>query len=114
LFSSPTCFCIKILLKKFGNSKKLRNFVTVNSEVYHVTFSSVMKVKILLSALFVVGGMSLGSVFAVPPPPSSTPPPTSTPSTPTGIPLDGGVLLLAAAGAAYGIKNIYANKGRRK
>lgn len=71
-----------------------------------------MKIRKLLFVFSLIGGMSLGKILAVPPPPSLTPPPTSTPtpSTPTGIPLDGGVLLLAAAGAVYGVKNIYMRK----
>lgn len=52
-------------------------------------------------------------VMAVPPPPSSPPPASSTPSTPTGIPLDGGVLLLAAAGAIYGARNIYQRRSSK-
>lgn len=55
----------------------------------------------------------LGDVVAVPPPPTSTPP-TSTPTLPAGIPLDGGVLLLAGAGAAYGARKIYLKKSRNK
>ncbi|MCC2545561.1 hypothetical protein LJY25_03825 [Hymenobacter sp. BT175] len=32
--------------------------------------------------------------------------PTPTPSTPTSVPIDGGVALLLAAGAAYGVKRL--------
>lgn len=73
-----------------------------------------MKIKFLLSTLVLAGCVSIGVTFAVPPPPTITPPPTTTPSTPTGIPLDGGVLLLAAAGAVYGVKNIYMRKRKKE
>ncbi|MCS6981998.1 MAG: hypothetical protein N2110_09825 [Flavobacteriales bacterium] len=55
----------------------------------------------------------LGDVMAVPPPPTNTPP-TSTPTLPSGIPLDGGVLLLAGAGAAYGARKLYLRKRLKK
>lgn len=72
-----------------------------------------MKIRKLLFVFSLIGGMSLGKILAVPPAPTLTPPPTSTPSTPTGIPLDGGVLLLAAAGAVYGVKSIYMRKRKK-
>lgn len=48
---------------------------------------------------------ALAVVAQLPPPPTPTAPPTQ-------VPLDGGVLLLAAAGAAYGAKKVY--NGRKK
>lgn len=47
----------------------------------------------------IMSGFGLGNLLAqgpLPPPPP-----------PTQIPIDGGVLLLAAAGAAYGAKKVY-------
>ena len=49
----------------------------------------------------------------IPPPPTPTAPPTPT-VPPTQVPLDGGVLLLAAAGAAYGAKKVYGKRKRSK
>lgn len=44
----------------------------------------------------------------VPPPPTTSPPPT-----PTQVPIDGGVILLGAAGAVFGANKLY-QKRRRK
>jgi hypothetical protein len=45
----------------------------------------------------------------VPPPPTTSPPPT-----PTQVPIDGGALLLAAAGSVYGVKKLYKRNKRSK
>lgn len=59
--------------------------------------------------LLLWGGFGLATAVAqMPPPPTPTPPTPTTP--PTQVPLDGGVVLLAAAGAAYGAKKMYARK----
>lgn len=48
-------------------------------------------------------GLALCSRAQLPPPPTPTAPPTQ-------VPIDGGILLLAAAGAAYGAKKVYNRK----
>lgn len=58
------------------------------------------------------GGFGLTiAVAQLPPPPTPTSPPTTPP---TQVPLDGGVLLLAAAGAAYGAKKMYGRSKKAK
>lgn len=59
----------------------------------------------VLALSIVLAGLGTGTVLAqgpLPPPPP-----------PTQVPIDGGVLLLAAAGAAYGAKKVY-NKRKHK
>lgn len=56
-----------------------------------------------LAAWGVFGALAVWA--QLPPPPTPTAPPSQ-------VPLDGGVLLLAAAGAAYGAKKVY--NGRKK
>jgi len=48
-------------------------------------------------------GLGYTALAQIPPPPTPT-------GAPTQVPLDGGVLLLAAAGAAYGAKKVYGRK----
>ena len=65
-----------------------------------------------LAALLIGGlGMATPVLAQLPPPPTPTSPPTPT-VPPTQVPLDGGILLLAAAGAAYGAKKVYNNRKR--
>ena len=50
-------------------------------------------------------GIGLVADAQLPPPPTPTAPPTQ-------VPIDGGIVILAAAGAAYGAKKIY-NKRKK-
>jgi len=54
--------------------------------------------KVLLSVLFLMGVVLVGVC--------DNPPPPFNPGDPSPIPIDGGVSLLLAAGAAYGIKKV--------
>lgn len=45
-------------------------------------------------------GLGFTALAQIPPPPTPTAPPTQ-------VPLDGGILLLAGAGAVYGAKKVY-------
>lgn len=65
--------------------------------------------KRLAIALALWGGFGLAVAMAQMPPPP-TPTPTSPTPPPTQVPLDGGIILLAAAGAAYGAKKMYVRK----
>lgn len=56
-----------------------------------------------LTTLCFCTGLSLSTWAQLPPPPTPTAPPSQ-------VPLDGGVLLLAAAGAVYGAKKVYHRK----
>jgi hypothetical protein len=58
--------------------------------------------KVFLSLFFVVGVAMVGM--------SDNPPPPFNPGDPSPIPVDGGVSLLLAAGAAYGIKKVRDNR----
>lgn len=51
-------------------------------------------------------GLAVAAHAQLPPPPTPTTPPTQ-------VPLDGGVIMLAVAGAAYGAKKVY-NKKKNK
>lgn len=66
-----------------------------------------MKHKSLITKIGLVAVLVLGLGFyvqaQVPPAPTPTGPPTQ-------VPIDGGVVLLAAAGAAYGAKKIYSKR----
>ncbi|MFO0358115.1 MAG: PID-CTERM protein-sorting domain-containing protein [Sphingobacteriaceae bacterium] len=63
-----------------------------------------MNLRLLLVTVFFIGLVAVS--FAGPPPP---PPPNSGPPCwpPPCIPIDGGITLLMAAGAAFGAKKIY-------
>lgn len=52
------------------------------------------------TTLYLCFGLGMGIWAQLPPPPTPTAPPSQ-------VPLDGGVLLLAAAGAIYGAKKVY-------
>ena len=68
------------------------------------TNKSITKRVVLTIAVW--GALGTWAALAqLPPPPTPTAPPSQ-------VPLDGGVLLLAAAGAAYGAKKVY--NGRKK
>jgi hypothetical protein len=60
--------------------------------------------KIALSAVFIFGLVVLGLAQAPPPPPSGAP----------GVPIDGGLSLLAAAGIGYGASRYKKYKSSRK
>jgi len=55
--------------------------------------------QILATATFTLG-LGFAVMAQIPPPPTPTAPPTQ-------VPLDGGILLLAGAGAIYGAKKVY-------
>ena len=65
--------------------------------------------KFLFTAALLTGFGITGALAQIPPPPTPTAPPTPT-VPPTQVPLDGGAILLAAAGAAYGAKKLYKRK----
>lgn len=56
-----------------------------------------------LLTLVCTAGMGAAVYAQLPPPPTPTAPPTQ-------VPIDGGILLLAAAGAAYGARKVYKNR----
>lgn len=73
----------------------------------NITQNEATIMKRTVASLTVFFALGLGSALAqLPPPPTPTAPPTQ-------VPIDGGVLLLAAAGAAYGAKKIYARNKKQ-
>lgn len=62
-------------------------------------------IKISIVTLVLSVGFGVTVYAQLPPPPTPTTPPTQ-------VPLDGGVIMLAVAGAAYGAKKVY-NKRKK-
>lgn len=60
-------------------------------------------IKATLATVALTFGLGIAVHAQLPPPPTPTTPPTQ-------VPLDGGVIMLAVAGAAYGAKKVYAKR----
>lgn len=65
------------------------------------------RIKVILSIAALTCGFGLVAHAQLPPPPTPTTPPTQ-------VPLDGGVIMLAVAGAAYGAKKVYAKRKNKE
>jgi hypothetical protein len=89
---------------KINDCRLKINVLSSLSAFFDALLEVQMNLRLLLVTVFFIGLVAVS--FAGPPPP---PPPNSGPPCwpPPCIPIDGGITLLMAAGAAFGAKKIY-------